>query len=234
MKKSFKVLLAAAVIASAPAMNASPDITSLLKGALGGSSTSTTTSSSSSSDNNSSSLLSGLQGLVQGLTSTSNLSTSDLVGTWKYSNPAVTFQSTDLLQQAGGSAASGVIVNKLSPYYKKVGLNNLVATFNSDNTFSFKLKRGTISGTFEQDTEAGNGYFIFHIQTTATQYTISSFEGYVTKSGNKLTITFDASKIVTILNTIASTTNQSSLQTVSSLLSAYDGILCGFELTKSN
>ena len=69
MKKFFAIMLTLAAMASAPVASANPDITDLLKGALGGAQ-----SGSGNSDNGTSTALSGLQGLVEGLIAESNLS----------------------------------------------------------------------------------------------------------------------------------------------------------------
>lgn len=89
-------------------------------------------------------MLSGLQGLVEGLISKSNLTEQDLVGQYKYSAPAVAFKSDNLLKKAGGSAAAGVITAKIAPYYEKVGITSLTATFNEDKTFLFTIKSKTV------------------------------------------------------------------------------------------
>lgn len=224
MKKISAIMLLLAALVSMPPVYANPDITDLLKGALG---------SAAKSDNNgnssTSSALSGLQGLVEGLISNSNLTEADLVGTWQYSKPAVAFKSSDMLKKAGGAAASGIIEEKLTPYYEKVGLNNLSVTFNDDNTFKFKLKRGTLSGVYEKNAESEDGDFIFQF-TAVGKIPVGQMNAHIEKVGNKLTMTFDASKLISLVNTVASVSGQSTLQTVATLLNSYDGLNCGFEL----
>ena len=61
---------------------------------------------------------------------------------------------------------------------------------------------------------------------------VGKVSAHVEKVGNKLTITFDASKLITIVNSIASISGQSTLKSVASLLNSYDGLKCGFELKK--
>ena len=45
-------------------------------------------------------------------------------------------------------------------------------------------------------------------------------------------ILFDVEKLVNVMISIASKTQSSTLQTIGNLLSEYDGVLMGFELTK--
>ncbi len=163
--------------------------------------------------------------------SKSNLTEADLVGSWKYNKPAVAFKSSDLLKKAGGAAASGVIVEKLSPYYDKAGINNLTAVFNNDGTFKFQLRRGALSGTYAKDADSENGDFIFQFKA-AGKIPLGQFKAHVEKVGSKITITFDASKLITLVNSIASVSGQSTLKSVASMLNSYDGLNCGFELTK--
>lgn len=225
MKKTLIIgAIAAALLIPTPAAQAAPDIKDLLRG-LGQSAGGDTESSGSQSTG-----LGALQGLVEGILGKSNLTEADLVGTYKYSAPAVAFKSDDLLKKAGGAAAAGVIESKLQPYYEKVGLQNLTAVFNDDNTFTFQIGKVALSGTYAKDAASENGDFIFTFQA-AKKIPLGKFQAHVEKVGRKLTITFDASKLITIVNTVATISGQSSLQTVASLLNSYDGLACGFELT---
>lgn len=227
MMKKFAITLFAALCVFASA-SANSDIKDLLKGAagaLGGQSAGTEQGSG-----NGSSILSGLQGLVEGVISKSDLTEADLVGTYVYSAPAVSFNSSDLLKKAGGAAAAGVLEGKMAPYYQRVGLNNLQVTFNEDKTFTFTIKRLKLSGTFEKDAESANGDFLFHF-TAVSSIPLGTFKGHVEKVGSKLNLTFDASKLITLVNSIASLSGRKSLQTVASLLNSYDGLNCGFELS---
>ena len=221
MMKKFAITLFAALCVFASA-SANSDIKDLLKGAagaLGGQSAGTEQGSG-----NGSSILSGLQGLVEGVISKSDLTEADLVGTYVYSAPAVSFNSSDLLKKAGGAAAAGVLEGKMAPYYQRVGLNNLQVTFNEDKTFTFTIKRIKLSGTFEKDD------FLFHF-TAVSSIPLGTFKGHVEKVGSKLNLTFDASKLISLVNSIASLSGRKSLQTVASLLNSYDGLNCGFELS---
>lgn len=234
LNKIIAGVLCAFALCSALVMTASdaavPDIKDLLKGALkqAGNTTNSSTDENPTSDATQTGL-SGLKGLVEGLISKSNLTEADLVGEYAYSDPAVAFRSTDLLKKAGGAAAAGVLVDKIRPYYEKAGFANMTATFNADNTFSFKLKRITLSGTYalQEGSETGDFLFTFKI---GGKLPLGSFPAHVEKVGSKLTVTFDASKLIALVSAVAQATGQSSLKTMSQLLSSYDGLACGFEL----
>lgn len=204
------------LLAAAPAASASPDITDLLKGAaskIGGGDGSTA--------------LSGLKGAVEGMIAKSDLTAADLVGDYKYSAPAISLQSDNALQKLGGSAATGVIVDKLAPYYQKAGLTSMTATFREDGTCEFKVKKATVTGTYERN-ESGDFTFNFK---AVKKIPLGNMNAHVEKIGKKLTLTFDTSKLIKLVNAVASVSGQSSLQTAAKMLNSYDGLYAGFELT---
>lgn len=204
------------LLAAAPAASASPDITDLLKGAaskIGGGDGSTA--------------LSGLKGAVEGMIAKSDLTAADLVGDYKYSAPAVSLQSDNALQKLGGSAATGVIVDKLAPYYQKAGLTSMTATFREDGTCEFKVKKATVTGTYERN-ESGDFTFNFK---AVKKIPLGKMNAHVEKIGKKLTLTFDASKLIKLVNAVANVSGQSSLQAAAKMLNSYDGLYAGFELT---
>lgn len=204
------------LLAATPAASASPDITDLLKGAaskIGGGDGSTA--------------LSGLKGAVEGMIAKSDLTAADLVGDYKYSAPAVSLQSDNALQKLGGSAATGVIVDKLAPYYQKAGLTSMTAAFREDGTCEFKVKKATVTGTYERN-ESGDFTFNFK---AVKKIPLGKMNAHVEKIGKKLTLTFDASKLIKLVNAVASVSGQSSLQAAAKMLNSYDGLYAGFELT---
>lgn len=208
--------MASLLLAAAPAAMSAPDITDLLKGAaskIGGSDGSTA--------------LSGLKGAVEGMIAKSDLTAADLVGDYKYSAPAVSLQSDNALQKLGGSAATGVIVDKLAPYYQKAGLTSMTATFREDGTCEFKVKKATVTGTYERN-ESGDFTFNFK---AVKKIPLGKMNAHVEKIGKKLTLTFDASKLIKLVNAVASVSGQSSLQAAAKMLNSYDGLYAGFELT---
>jgi hypothetical protein len=132
--------------------------------------------------------------------------------------------------KAGGAAAATTIENKLSPYYKKIGINKMQLTVNADSTFTMKYAKGSLSGTVTAGTESGTLVFQYKALSTIP---IGSYTVYVAKSGNTLTLTYDVSKLMTLMNTISSVSGSTSISTINSLLQSYDGLQAGFKMTKS-
>jgi hypothetical protein len=209
MKRLIYVMTLVAAAVAAPSANA--DIKDILNKVSSSAKSSTSTTSTTSS------------------TSSTLSSLSDLVGSWKYSAPAVTFKSENLLKKAGGSAVATELESKMEPYYNKAGLNNMTITFASDNTFKMTIKKATLSGTA---TKNSDGNYTFNFKALGKIKT-GSMTAYITKSGSKVSLTFDATKLITLIEKISSVSGNSSLKTLSSLLSSYDGLNIGFKLAKS-
>ena len=219
MKLTKNIIIVLALLTALPAM-ASGDLKDLLN---------SVTSGKSSSDNNSNPLGS-LGSVIANLTASSSFELADLQGTWDYQSPAVTFQSDNVIQKAGGAAAASTIEGKMAPYYEKAGITSLQLTVDAENNFTMKLKRGSLKGTVSKD-EQGNLEFNF---SAFGKIKLGKVSAFATKSGNTLNLTFDVSKLISIVKSVSSVSGISSLNTISSLLSSYDGIYAGFKLNRVN
>lgn len=203
------------------------DISDLLGKVSSASADSTKTSAGSSKGGNLGGLLSGVANAL-GLGS-SNLTVDKMVGTWNYTNPAVSFKSDNFLLKAGGAAAAQQIESKLAPYYKTAGLTSLVLTIAEDSTFTFKARMANLTGTIEKNAETGN--FIFNFKAFK-KIKIGSMEAFIVMNGNKMELTFDVSKLMTIVEKAGSLTGNSTIKGLSTLLQQYDGLTAGFELQR--
>lgn len=192
--------------------------------------TSSSSSSSSTTSSDKSSTLSNIVSTVSSLVGGSDMSYSNMVGTWKYSSPAVAFESDNLLQKAGGAAASTTIQNKLKSYYKTAGITSMTITFGSDNSFTAKIGKLSPQGTVE---DLGNGKYRFNFKAFGT-VSSGKLDATVQKTVTGMQITFDATKLLSLVSKISSVAGSNSqLSTLSSLLSSYDGLQIGVELKKS-
>ncbi len=230
MKRIFALLLAAAAMMTASQASAQLNLGNLL-GGLSGSSSETTDSTSTSSSSGS-----GLGGLIKGVTDAIGLTSADvdvkdMVGTWAYSGPAVVFKSDNLLLKAGGAAASATVENKLKDYYKIAGFESLKLTIESDSTFTFKVKSIPLQGTISRNTETGNFYFTFK---AFKKISLGKLEAYVSvKGGKEMSLTFDVSGLLKIVEKVGSATGNKTLKGVTELLNKYDGLTAGWKLTKT-
>lgn len=166
-----------------------------------------------------------LSGVVSAVTSSDKFEIKDLEGTWEYKSPAVTFKSDDALSKAGGVAASAAAEAKLAPYYSRLGLNSVVITFDAEGNFTIKAKKFTLSGTAVKDSDSGLLTLKFQ---TSGKINLGHISAIASKDAvGVLTLTLDATRVIAIVDKVASIANNQTLKTMSQLLDKYDGIYAG-------
>jgi len=175
--------------------------------------------------------LEALGGIVTSLTSTSKFEIKDLEGTWSYQAPAVSFKSDQALNKIGGTAASAAIESKMSPYYQKLGLNTMLLNMDAEGNFEMKIKAVTLKGVATKDSDEGALTFNFNAFGKTNIGKVSA-EAQKSATG-VLTLTFDVSRIINIVDKVAAVANLQSVSTLSSLLKTYDGIYAGARLKKT-
>lgn len=172
-----------------------------------------------------------LGGIVTSLTSTSKFEIKDLQGTWSYQSPAVSFKSDQALNKIGGTAASAALESKMAPYYQRLGLDTIVLTMDAEGGFEMKIKAITLKGTATKDSDDGALTFNF---SAFGKTNIGRISAQAQKSATGvLTLTFDVSHVIAIVDKVASIANMQSVSTLSSLLKSYDGIYAGAKFKKS-
>lgn len=194
-------------------------IGSILSGVLGNKSNS---SSSSSSSSTTGSILSALTTVF----SSSKVATKDkIVGTWVYTEPAVVFESDNVLSSLGGKLASSTIEKKLKTQLEKYGFKKgkVKMTFDKDGNFTQTMLGKTLTGTYTLEDK-----------NVVLKYSgkVSQIVGTTQLSDNDLLIVMDASKLLKYVNVLGKVAGNSTLKTASSLLSNMDGMECGLKLEK--
>ena len=169
------------------------------------------------------SILSGVAKAVVGNKATT---ASSIIGTWTYSGPECQFESENLLAKAGGEMAAKEVEEKMIAVYNKVGMNNIRYTFNEDGTYSYQMKKRTVTGSYVFDDSAKT--------ITMTGKLGLKTVAYVTLTGNDMSMVFKADKLMSILKTITGAASKvnSTAATINSVAEAYDGLMLGFELKK--
>ena len=149
----------------------------------------------------------------------------DLVGAWKYSAPGCAFTSDKLLAKAGGEVVAGQIKEKLGPYYQKFGVKaaNTFFTFAEDKSFTGKIFGFPLSGTYTYDESKSM------VQMKTLLLTVN---GYVKKNVDGIAFLFDADKLLSIMQMVASVSNDTTLATIGELSKQYDGVKIGFDMKK--
>ena len=194
-----------------------------LKDLFGKSNTTTETS-----DDNSDGILGALGSFIGNMTANKNFTIDDIAGVWAYSAPAVSFKSESALKNVGGAAAATAVETN-SPLLQNSRFTRTTLTIGKDHTFSMKMGIIPLKGTVEK-TDDGSLEFTF---TGITGKSLGKVDAVATKSGNNLNLTFDATKFINILTSVAGKLNISTLNTITSLLNGYDGIYMGFRLKRS-
>ena len=153
----------------------------------------------------------------------------DVTGTWTYSGTAVKFESDDILKSSAASLASGQIENKLDEYVAKVGIKagTFSFTFNEDKTFTTTVKGKTFNGTYTISED---------YKTISLQYgklfSLKPFTASLSATSSQLDLLFEADKLLELLGKLTATTSNTTLKTIGSLASQYDGMQLGLELKK--
>ncbi len=153
------------------------------------------------------------------------LSQSQLIGTWRYNGPGCAFTSDNLLAKAGGEVAATQIEQKLEQQYAKLGFSssNTYITFNQDGTFASKIGGKSFSGNYTYD--AGTG-------ALNLKGLLLSLNGYATRNGSGISVLFESKKLLSLLQTMAALSGNSTLSTIGEVSQNYDGARLGFDMSR--
>lgn len=150
----------------------------------------------------------------------------DITGTWTYNGSAVSFESDNLLNKAGGVAAASVVEEKMNTQLAKVGIKagSTSFTFNDDGTFSALIGKRTVKGTYTYDSSTAIANMKFA--------GLLAMNANVTGSSNSISLLFEADKLLQLVTFIGSKVKNTTLKTISSLAESYDGMKLGMEMTR--
>jgi hypothetical protein len=158
---------------------------------------------------------------------TQSVTAKQLVGTWTYQQPALVFESNNLVSQVGATALSENTEKYAASYLSKYGIKSgsLTITFNANGGYSAVLKGRTISGTYKL-----NGATL----TLVAPQEVVTVPVNAKLQSNQLQLAVHADKLLPLLQTLIGSASKSSEQaaTVTSILKQYKGALLGFKLKK--
>lgn len=156
------------------------------------------------------------------------VSQTDIVGTWTYQGAACVFESENLLARVGGAVAASKLEEQMDSKLAAVGIKagSSTFTFGKDNTYSAVVAGREISGQYQLD-PATNKITMTYLMG------IGHLNATVGKSAQGITLLFEADKLLTLTNAIAKISgNNSTSNSISSLLSNYNGMQIGLKLAK--
>lgn len=150
-----------------------------------------------------------------------------LVGKWAYDEPAIQFESDNLLKKAGGAVASQGVADKLVPYFEKIGFKqgNVALELREDNTCTYTFGGTSFDGTYEFDE--------VNKKLTLKTSLIPLPTAYLSVVGDQMAMTFDSNKLLSLAQTVSQFSSQPTLTAISNLADSYDGMKTGFTFKKT-
>ena len=157
----------------------------------------------------------------------------DIAGTWEYTGSAVEFTSDNAIMSATSGLVSSQIEEKLNVYLEKIGLRQGTFSyeFKTDSTFTTTFNKMKFPGTYSFSEEAGTIILDYGATDRLKGFSITT---QASLSSSELNLMFNADKILEFLSKISSSTGESSLSLLTSLVDQYDGLKIGFKLTKQS
>lgn len=152
-----------------------------------------------------------------------------VTGTWTYSGIAVKLESEDILKSTAASLASGQIEDKLDSYASKVGIKagTFSFTFKEDKTFTATVKGKNFDGTYSLSEDNKTMTLQF-----GSALGLKPFNATVSATASELDLLFPADRLLELLGKLTSSSSNSTLKTIGTLVKQYDGMKLGLELTK--
>ena len=157
------------------------------------------------------------------------LTANALYNTWSYNQPGIKLSSsTNALSDITASAATSTLQAKMATYYEKVGIKAGACSFvfNQDGTFTSTFGQKSSGGTFTFNAETNQITLKYDNGLLA----LGAINAYAYINGSNLQLLFPMDKLLTLLTSLGSASNQ--LSTITSLLDNYDSVKIGFEFSK--
>ena len=157
----------------------------------------------------------------------SAVTASDLQGTWTYRKADCVFETQNLLLKAGGEMAAAKIESQLESQLGKVGINPGACsfTFNSDGTYVATIGQYNLTGNYTLNTKSNT-------LTMTYLAGIGRISPKVVKTGASISLLFEGDKLLSMVQKVGKLTSNSTVNSLSSLINSYDGMLVGMQLSK--
>ena len=204
-------------------VNAQAQLGNLLKNVLGSG-----TANSEQAETTTENKVGGLVSLFQNLIGKDKVDNSSLKGEWIYESPAVAFESSNLLNKAGGKFIANTLENTLQKYLEKIGFTEgkVEMSFDGDSTFQMKIGTQTIEGIYSVNENE------LSMKRKAILLNARPVTANVAVKTDNIQITFKADMLLEFFTNISSMTSNSTLNLVGKLASGYDGMQLGFQFKR--
>lgn len=144
------------------------------------------------------SILSGIANTVT--EKVTGVSTFSLEGTWTYAGPDCKFESDNVLAKVGSEIAAQKVETEMTNILSKIGFKEGVTyTFNADGTYSSTVNERTTQGTYTYDSETNELAL-----KTKLGYTFNATVSKSIENSNKISLLFNADKLMSLAQTVSS------------------------------
>lgn len=150
-----------------------------------------------------------------------------LAGTWTYAMPAIQFDNQKSLAAAGGIEACQSLSETMAPYFDKLGMEfgKFQVTFNGDNSAVYKVGDRSVRGSYSFDEASGK--IIMKVGL------IPLPPCYVSVEDSQMALTFDASRLTSVVKVAGLVSDSNSVMGISSLAESHDGMKTGFSFLRT-
>ena len=157
----------------------------------------------------------------------SAVTASDLQGTWTYRKADCVFETQNLLLKAGGEMAAAKIESQLESQLGKVGITPGACsfTYNSDGTYVATIGQYNLTGNYTLNTKSNT-------LTMTYLAGIGRISPKVVKTGASISLLFEGDKLLSMVQKVGKLSSNSTVNSLSSLINSYDGMLVGMQLSK--
>lgn len=165
------------------------------------------------------------------VTKTISITNANLAGVWKYSEPSVSISGEGAFSEAISALAAAQLKTTISDMCAQNGITTglFTFTFKSNGTFSCMVKTTELSGSYKTDSDAATVTLSFN---AVNSISIDTMVGDAVLDSSSLTILFESNAVLSLIEKFSTSSNSETIQGISALLSAYEGLRLGFVMSK--
>lgn len=148
-----------------------------------------------------------------------------LPGSWSYTAPGVRFEGESAASDPGAALIASMVKEQLAKVYEKLGIQagSNTVTFDNKGNFTVAVGEQKASGSYEYDAAT---HTISVRPSDEKLAKIEAVAGRAYLSGSELQLLFPITRLLELAQSVSS--QASSLEAVSTLLSSYKDLYIGF------
>ena len=148
-----------------------------------------------------------------------------LPGSWSYTAPGVRFEGESVASDPGAALIASMVKEQLAKVYEKLGIQagSSTVTFDNKGNFTVAVGEQKASGSYEYDAAT---HTISVRPSDEKLAKIEAVAGRAYLSGSELQLRFPITRLLELAQSVSS--QASSLEAVSTLLSSYKDLYIGF------